>query len=73
LLSVIFAVLWVKGYLWWVLGIAVFLFLASGLLTVIPPPNRRDDSEDDQMTDEDEDQEQNDIPSAPPSKPHDPR
>ena len=34
LLSFLFAVLWVKGYLWWVFGIALVLFLAD---TVVFP------------------------------------
>jgi hypothetical protein len=34
LLSFLFAVLWVKGYLWWVFGIALVLFLSD---TVVFP------------------------------------
>ncbi|SRR5579883_657214 len=32
LLSVLFAVLWVKGYLWWLFGIALVLYLAETLI-----------------------------------------
>src|SRR5215471_8437713 len=32
LLSVMFAVLWVKGYLWWAFGIALILYLADTIV-----------------------------------------
>ena len=50
LLSLIAAVLWVKGYLWWVFGIAVFLFLLNAFMN-LPIGFRREDDEDDEDED----------------------
>ena len=51
LLSVLFAVLWVKDHLWWVFGIALILFLAETVvfpllsvavsMPVVPPARPR--------------------------------
>jgi len=61
LLSLIVAVLWVKGYLWWVFGIAILLYLIHGFMN-LPIGLRRgvpgdSDDEDDEDDEEDEDSE----------------
>jgi len=52
LLSLIVAVLWVKGYLWWVFGIAIVLFMIHVFVNL--PIGRQTEDEDD-SDDEDED------------------
>ncbi|MGO9469502.1 MAG: hypothetical protein ACLQIB_08670 [Isosphaeraceae bacterium] len=64
LLSLIAAVLWVKGYLWWILGIAVFLYLLNAFMN-LPIGFRREDDEDDEDEDEDSDVENNGNDKAP--------
>lgn len=58
LLAVIFAVLWVKEYLWWAFGLAVVLYVASALTTTLSLASAtaeddgdEDDSEPDDETD----------------------
>jgi membrane protein implicated in regulation of membrane protease activity len=55
LLSLIVAVLWVKGYLWWIFGIAVVLFIIHVFANL--PLGRRVQNEDDDDPDEDDDEE----------------
>ncbi len=65
LLSLIVAVLWVKGYLWWILGIAIFLYLLNGFMN-LPIGFRRGDEEDEEDDeDEDSDVENNGDDKAP--------
>lgn len=65
LLSLIVAVLWVKGYLWWVFGIAVVLFMAHVFVNLPIGPRHRDDDD----SDEDEDDEDSDVENNGEDKP----
>jgi fatty acid desaturase len=53
LLSLIVAVLWVKGYLWWVFGIALVLFMIHVFvnLPIVHRPDDDDSDEDDDDSD----------------------
>lgn len=55
-ISVIFAVLWVKGYLWWIFGIALFLYVVH-ILVNVPLIHRAPVDEDE---DEDDDSDERD-------------
>jgi len=54
LLSLIVAVLWVKGYLWWIFGIAILLYLVDAILN-LPLGLRRVDDDDSEDDDDDDD------------------
>jgi hypothetical protein len=54
LLSLIAAVLWVKGYLWWVFGIAVFLFVLNIFVNLPIGRPRLIDVESDEEDEDDE-------------------
>jgi hypothetical protein len=67
LLTAMFAVLWVKGYLWWIFGVALGLYLASAVmmpvvLELVQNAERARVPETDEI---DED----DLPPLPPTKP----
>jgi hypothetical protein len=61
LLSLIVAVLWVKGYLWCVFGIALFLFVLNVIANLpigrMRPIERDSDDEDEEEEDEESDDE----------------
>jgi hypothetical protein len=58
LLSLIFGVLWVKGYLWWVFGVAILLYVMDIALNLpIGRIREIDDSSDEE--DEESDVENN--------------
>jgi hypothetical protein len=59
LLSLIVAVLWVKGYLWWIFGIAILLYLIDGFMNLPIGLRRREDDDSDEDDDEDSDIENN--------------
>jgi membrane protein implicated in regulation of membrane protease activity len=59
LLSLIVAVLWVKGYLWWVFGIAIVLFTIN-MVVNLPLGRRIADDEDSDEDDEDSDEDDED-------------
>jgi len=59
LLSLIVAVLWVKGYLWWIFAIAILLYLIDGLMNLPIGLRRGDDDDSDEDDDEDSDVESN--------------
>ncbi len=65
LLSLIFGVLWVKGYLWWVFGIAVCLYSMELVLNL--PIGRIRASDDD--LDEDDEDEDSDVENNGEDKP----
>jgi len=65
LLSLIVAVLWVKGYLWWILGIAVFLYLLELFINLPIVPRRFVEDE----SDEDEDDGDSDVENNGEDKP----
>ncbi len=69
LLSVSFAVLWVKGSLGWVFGIALFEYLATGLMALDPPLYIEDRPDEVGATDAGEDQEADGVHSVPPQSP----
>jgi membrane protein implicated in regulation of membrane protease activity len=58
LLSLIVAVLWVKGYLWWVFGVASVLFVIHVFVN-LPIGRRTADHRDSDENDEDSDVENN--------------
>ena len=60
LLSLIVAVLWVKGYLWWVFGIAIVLFVIQVFASLPVGRIRPIDEEDDEDDEEDEDSDDED-------------
>jgi len=64
LLAAMFAVLWVKGYLWWIFGAALGLYLAS----VLAVPTARELVQGARAPARDLDDE-DDLPPAPPTKP----
>ncbi len=72
LLSLIVAVLWVKGYLWWVFGIAIVLFTLHVFANLPIGVRRRleaENDEEDEDEDEDEDDEDLDIENNGKDKP----
>jgi len=64
LLSLVVAVLWVKGYLWWIFGIAIFLFLVHVFMN-LPFGVRRDEEDASDEDGEDSDIENNGDERAP--------
>jgi len=69
LLSLIVLVLWVKGYLWWIFGIAVILFLIHVFVNL--PIGRRieDDDSDEDEEDETDEEEDSDVENNGEDKP----
>ena len=63
-LVVIFAVLWVKEYLWWAFGLAVLLYGASVFLSMINIEAARRSYEEDEG-DYDPDEEEDSTPPRP--------
>jgi len=59
LLSLIVAVLWVKGYLWWIFGIAILLYLIDAFMNRPIGFRRVDEDDDSDEDDEDSDVENN--------------
>jgi hypothetical protein len=62
LLSLIVAVLWGKGYLWWVLGIAIVLLLIHVVANLPIVRRTADDDSDEDADDSDAENNGEDIP-----------
>lgn len=67
LLAAMFAVLWVKGYLWWIFGVALALYFASAVMMPVVLELVRN-AERAPVTEADEIDE-DDLPPMPPTKP----